>query len=108
MQQFRISKSDAIIDNETGQLFMGSVATYMLGMYEHAINEVEIDVWLYAFQGRKISDVMQALRKHASVPKQGRFLPKPCDILDILEQETPSNPAGINGAYLPATVAGWA
>ena len=53
--------------------------------YSQDVSEFAAQVWWNAMQGYSIDQVRRAFDKHAADPKSGQFMPKPADLIRVLD-----------------------
>lgn len=72
-----------MIKNEFEEFRTGLSAMY--AFYEKPINEFALDIWWDTLKIYDLSAITHAFRTHVKTPDTGRWLPKPADIVKIID-----------------------
>lgn len=64
--------------------------TRLAELYNRAVSEAMGALYFEAMAEYPIADVIRAMRLHIRHPEQGRFFPKPADLIGLLEGDTNS------------------
>lgn len=81
---FALYDHDSDLSANDLEKFKESIAR-IYGLYEKEINPFVIDIWWNALKSYDLAVINQAFDKHVVDPDNGKWLPKPSDIIRMLE-----------------------
>ena len=71
--------------NNHEQATFAQLLTGMAAVHDKTLSKAVIDIYWQALQRFALTDVKRALQKHVNHPDGGQFMPKPADIIRLLE-----------------------